>query len=87
MPPARPLPGGAADESLAIDITDATIGPITGRSGFIQPDTPVPPTSDMIVVSESHIDVRDDDDFFVTDFFFFATRGPPAGVYRQERAK
>jgi hypothetical protein len=40
----------------------------------------------MIVVSESHIDVNDDDDFFVTDFFFFATRGPPAGVYRQERA-
>jgi hypothetical protein len=40
----------------------------------------------MIVVSESHIDVNDDDDFFVTDFFFFATRGPPAGVYRQEGA-
>ena len=83
MPPGG-LPGWAAAEPDYIDITDATIGPMTGMSGFTQPDTPVPPTSDMIVVSESHIDVSDDDDFFVIDFFFFATRGPPAGVYRQE---
>ena len=85
MPPGGPL-GWAVDEPDDIDMTDATIGPMTGRSGFTQPDTPVPPTSDMIVVSESHIDVSDDDDFFVTVFFFFATRGPPAEVYRQERA-
>ncbi|MFM8706032.1 MAG: hypothetical protein ACKOHG_19690, partial [Planctomycetia bacterium] len=42
MPDGGPV-DGAGDDSSGGDVTDATICPITGRSGFTQPETPVPP--------------------------------------------